>query len=197
MWRVIFSQSTLSVDFSIIYLPKTGAHIYISLVQFTDNIVEVDWRTLLIGLLEDIVVHLGLLFNQIGGKQSVCRLAQSQRLFDVCPHCLPFHIVLPLFSLVTLVVHMVQILIHSLLVLDLETFLTGSLFGVELTCFHVLSLDLSGDKGATLPALLVALLQRDETVRIRVLESAWAIEAVVCEGGSWHKLGTTLHKLVN
>ena len=96
-----------------------------------------------------------------------------------------------------LVVHMVQILIHSLLVLDLQTLFAGSVLGVELTCFHVLSLDLSGDQGAALPALLVALLQRDETVRIRVLESAWAIEAVVCEGGSRHKLGTTLHKLVN
>ena len=147
--------------------------------------------------MEDIFVHLGLLFNEIGGEQIVRRLAQSQRLLDVSPHRLPFHTVLPLFRLVTLMVHMVQILIHSLLVPDLQTFVAGSLLGVEMARLHVFRLDLPRDQRAALLALLVTLLQLDETVRIRVPESARPIEAVVCEGGSRHKLGSTLHKLVN
>lgn len=85
-------------------------------MQFSNDIILVNWGTLLIWFLEDIVIYLRLFFDKIGSKQSVCCFAQPERLFNVRSHGLLLHTVLPLLCFVVIVIHLVQILIHALLV---------------------------------------------------------------------------------
>ena len=137
------------------------------------------------------------LLDKICSEEIVGGLSHLERLLNICTHRLLLHIVLHLLRLVGIVIELVHELVHALLIYDLQVLLACLLHSIHLSGFHIFSFDLPRDKGTTLLAALITIVQLNETVGICVSIANRAIEAKVGQRWSWHKPRATLNELVH